>query len=55
MATAPAADIAARYHRLKTDIHRRVVETLDLSRLGKWEPARLRIRWPRRLLQERSP
>ena len=36
------ADFADRYHRLKTDIHRRVVETLDLSRLNRWEPDRLR-------------
>jgi len=31
-----------RYHRLKTEIHKRIVETLDLSKLNRWEPQRLR-------------
>ncbi len=31
-----------RYHRLKTDIHRRIVETIDLSKLNRWNPQRIR-------------
>jgi pilus assembly protein CpaF len=31
-----------RYHRLKTEIHKRIVETIDLSKLNRWEPQRLR-------------
>jgi pilus assembly protein CpaF len=31
-----------RYHRLKTDIHRRIVETLDLSKLNRWDHNRMR-------------
>ncbi len=31
-----------RYHRLKTEIHKRIVETIDLSRLNRWDPQRLR-------------
>lgn len=31
-----------RYHRLKTEIHKRIVETLDLSKLNRWEPQRLK-------------
>jgi pilus assembly protein CpaF len=32
----------AQYHRLKTDLHRRVVETLNLCKLNRWDAARLR-------------
>ena len=31
-----------RYHRLKTEIHRRIVETLDLSKLNRWDTGRIR-------------
>src|SRR4051812_16154271 len=31
-----------RYHRLKTDIHKRIVEAIDLSRLNRWDQQRLR-------------
>jgi pilus assembly protein CpaF len=31
-----------RYHRLKTEIHRRIVETLDLSKLNRWDATRMR-------------
>lgn len=31
-----------RYHRLKTEIHRKIVETIDLSKLNRWDPQRVR-------------
>jgi pilus assembly protein CpaF len=31
-----------RYHRLKTEIHKRIVEAIDLSRLNRWDQQRLR-------------
>lgn len=33
---------AQRFQRLKADIHRQLVEMLDISRLGHWKPERLR-------------
>src|SRR5438552_293272 len=33
---------STRYHRLKTEIHRKIVETIDLSKLNRWEPQRVR-------------
>jgi len=38
----PPDNFNTRYHRLKTDIHRRIVETVDLSKLNRWDPARMR-------------
>lgn len=38
----PADGFDTRYHRLKTEIHRQIVETLDLSKLNRWEPVRIR-------------
>jgi pilus assembly protein CpaF len=38
----PAPPLAQRLQQLKAAIHRRLVETLDLSRLGHWNPDRLR-------------
>ena len=32
----------SRYHRLKTEIHKRIIETLDLSKLNRWDPQRVR-------------
>jgi pilus assembly protein CpaF len=37
-----ADGFSTRYHRLKTDIHRKIVETIDLSKLNRWEPQRVR-------------
>jgi pilus assembly protein CpaF len=31
-----------RYHRLKTEIHKRIIEALDLSKLNRWDPQRVR-------------
>ena len=39
---ATADGFVNRYHRLKTDIHKRIVETIDLSRLNRWNPHRMR-------------
>jgi pilus assembly protein CpaF len=33
---------ALRFQKLKADIHRRIVETLDISKLDRWKPERLR-------------
>jgi pilus assembly protein CpaF len=38
----PAEGFNNRYHRLKTDIHKRIVETIDLSKLNRWDPQRIR-------------
>jgi pilus assembly protein CpaF len=38
----PADAFSTRYHRLKTDIHKRIVETIDLSKLNRWDPQRMR-------------
>jgi pilus assembly protein CpaF len=38
----PAIGFDTRYHRLKTEIHRRIVETIDLSKLNRWDPQRVR-------------
>jgi pilus assembly protein CpaF len=41
--TLPAADsFARRFQKLKAEIHRRLVETVDVSLLGRWKPDRLR-------------
>ncbi len=37
-----AEAFSTRYHRLKTEIHKRIVEAIDLSRLNRWDPTRLR-------------
>ncbi|OWK35262.1 CpaF family protein [Fimbriiglobus ruber] len=42
VAAQTANTFAARYHQLKTETHRRVVETLDLSKLNRWDPVRLK-------------
>ncbi|MCE9534492.1 MAG: CpaF family protein [Planctomycetes bacterium] len=42
MAAAASSDIAIRFQRLKGEIHQRIVEMLDLSRLNSWKPERLR-------------
>jgi pilus assembly protein CpaF len=36
------APLPQRFHRLKSDVHKRIVETLDLSKLNRWKPERLR-------------
>jgi pilus assembly protein CpaF len=43
MATDNAAGkiLPHKFHKLKTDIHRRIVETIDLSKLGRWHPDRI--------------
>jgi pilus assembly protein CpaF len=38
----PPEGFSTRYHRLKTDIHKRIVETIDLSKLNRWDPQRIR-------------
>ncbi len=38
----PASDAAVRFQMIKAEIHTRLVETLDLSRLNSWKPDRLR-------------
>src|SRR5262245_49089003 len=38
----PPEGFNTRYHRLKTDIHKRIVETIDLSKLNRWDPQRMR-------------
>jgi pilus assembly protein CpaF len=38
----PLIGFDTRYHRLKTEIHRRIVETIDLSKLNRWDPQRVR-------------
>ncbi len=38
----PSDGFNTRYHRLKTEIHKRIVETLDLSKLNRWTPDRMR-------------
>src|SRR5262245_45721117 len=38
----PPEGFATRYHRLKTEIHKRIVETIDLSKLNRWDPQRMR-------------
>src|SRR5262249_3089698 len=35
-------DFDTRYHKLKTEIHKRIVEALDLSKLNRWDQARIR-------------
>jgi pilus assembly protein CpaF len=37
---APASNL--HYQRLKTDVHRQIVEVIDLSKLAHWQPERLR-------------
>jgi pilus assembly protein CpaF len=43
-ASSPPADGALnqRFQKLKSDIHRRMVETLDVTMIGRWKPERLR-------------
>lgn len=36
------APFALRFQKIKAEIHRQLVETLDISRLGHWKPERLR-------------
>src|SRR5262249_7420508 len=36
------SESAVRFQKLKAEIHQRIVETLDLSRLNTWKPDRLR-------------
>ena len=38
----PTTDSAVRFQKIKSEIHVRIVETLDLSRLNSWKPDRLR-------------
>jgi pilus assembly protein CpaF len=38
----PPDGFNTRYHRLKTEIHRKIVETIDLSKLNRWDPQRIR-------------
>lgn len=38
----PAEDFDTRYHRLKTELHKRIVEALDLSKLNRWDQQRIR-------------
>ncbi len=38
----PPEGFNTRYHRLKTEIHKRIVETIDLSKLNRWDPQRMR-------------
>jgi pilus assembly protein CpaF len=38
----PTTDSAVRFQKIKSEIHTRIVETLDLSRLNSWKPDRLR-------------
>src|SRR5580698_6744469 len=38
----PPSETAVRFQKLKAEIHQRIVETLDLSRLNTWKPERLR-------------
>ena len=38
----PADDFDTRYHRLKTELHKRIVEALDLSKLNRWDQQRIR-------------
>lgn len=38
----PASESAIRFQKIKAEIHTRIVETLDLSRLNSWKPDRLR-------------
>ncbi|MCS6865239.1 MAG: CpaF family protein [Gemmataceae bacterium] len=40
--TRPTSDFDTRYHRLKTEIHKRIVEALDLSKLNRWDQHRIR-------------
>ena len=35
-------DFETRYHRLKTELHKRIVEALDLSKLNRWDQTRIR-------------
>jgi len=37
-----ASEVAIRFQRFKADIHQRIVEMLDLSRINSWKPERLR-------------
>ncbi len=37
-----AAPFALRFQKLKADIHRQLIEMLDISKLGHWKPERLR-------------
>ncbi len=39
---AAASESAVRFQKIKAEIHTRIVETLDLSRLNTWKPDRLR-------------
>jgi pilus assembly protein CpaF len=39
---AAVSDTAIRFQKIKAEIHTRIVETLDLSRLNTWKPDRLR-------------
>jgi pilus assembly protein CpaF len=36
------APLPPRFHKIKSDIHKRIVETLDLSKLNKWKQERLK-------------
>ncbi len=38
----PETPAAQRFQKVKAEIHRKVVEMLDLSRLGQWKPERMR-------------
>ena len=38
----PATPFALRFQKLKADIHRQLIEMLDISKLGHWKPERLR-------------
>ena len=40
--TAPHLVLEQRFQKLKAEIHRQLVETLDITKLGNWKPERLR-------------